>query len=115
MLGLPAIASWTPNYAEFAYEASGEGATESLTRLGGHWAVLSYPRMDFTLGGGAVVRAFGVELTNVGAFGGLGAIVKNSDGQPKYGVSVYGNWSLPDPRPNATFRTFVVDSFEWPF
>ena len=112
---MPDIAFWTPDYAEFAFESSGEGATESLTRLGGHWAVLSYPKLDVTLGGGAVVRALGVQATNIGEFVGIGGTLKDADGNVKFGGWVYVNADLPNPRPTVTFRTAYITTFEWPF
>jgi len=35
----------------------------------------------------------------------LGAPLKNVDGEAKFVAWIYGNWSLPNPRPQATFRT----------
>jgi len=94
---------------ELGYDASGEGAGESMTRLGGHYSVLTSYDADLTLGGGLAIRGFGVELTENGGYISVAMQTKSDAGSPTYrfGVDVNANFSR-DPKPNVTLKTAVV-------
>jgi len=94
---------------QLGYEASGEGAGEAMTRLGGHYSVLTSPNGDITLGGGLAIRGFGAELSENGGFGSVAFQTKSVEGAPSYrfGVDVNMDFSR-QPKPSVTLSTAVV-------
>jgi hypothetical protein len=94
---------------QLGYEASGEGAGEAMTRLGGHYSVLTSLNADVTLGGGFAIRGFGVEMSENGGFASVAVQTKNATGNPTYrfGVDVNMDFSR-QPKPSVTLSTAVV-------
>ena len=101
---------------EGAYFFSGEGAQQSLARLGAHYAVWGKgyePSRTFnvTLGGGVMIKALGVEYTESGGY--LSAGIQSelpTFGEWRFGVDLNGSFNR-DPKPNMTIRSAKV--FRW--